>query len=368
MKNISENKIIIATGGTGGHVIPAYSLAKDLIKKNFDVKIITDSRGLVFLEKFKDVKLIINNSSTVYGKNILKILFSSIRIIISVINSLIILFRIKPFLIFGMGGYASFPVCIAAKLLKIPFIIYENNLLIGKSNKYLLPLATKILISYDEIEGLSEKFKNKIVRTGNILREEILNFIPKSSKFNNNLKILVLGGSQAAKVFGEVLPTVFEKCKQQGIDLEIIQQCIKSQNDYLAMFYKKIGIKFELFNFTNEIVSYYAKADLVITRSGSSVTAELINCKIPFISIPYPFSADSHQEKNANYLEKKGYCFLIRENEIQEKLFFLIKSVNQDREILNNIVKKQLNHTDKNVFSVISNEIKIILDEKNSAR
>ena len=101
MKNISENKIIIATGGTGGHVIPAYSLAKDLIKKNFDVKIITDSRGLVFLEKFQDVKLILNNSSTVYGKNILKIFFSSIRIIISVINSLIILFKIKPFLSYG---------------------------------------------------------------------------------------------------------------------------------------------------------------------------------------------------------------------------------------------------------------------------
>ena len=131
-----------------------------------------------------------------------------------------------------MGGYASFPICIAASILRIKFLIYENNLIIGKANKYLLPFAEKILISYKEIEGIHQKYTNKVVEIGNIIKKEIIN-LSKDLKQNNRQKIsiLILGGSQAAKIFANILPTVFKNCSDKGILLKIYQQCLPEQNE-----------------------------------------------------------------------------------------------------------------------------------------
>ncbi len=364
MKIFKNNKILIATGGTGGHVFPAYSLAKNLIKNNYEVKIVTDQRGFKFLGKYKDVKLIINNSTTIFKKKIINIIFSIFIICFSYFKSLFILYRAQPSLVFGMGGHASFPFCLAAKTLNIPFIIYENNLLLGKSNRILMPLASKIFLAYKDVEGIKEKFKTKVVITGNIIREEILNF-NKKKYLSEELNILVLGGSQAAKSFGEFLPKIFKQCIEENIKIKVFQQCIESQKNKLEEEYKNLDISFELFNFTNNILEYFSKSQLTITRSGSSVTAELINCKIPFISIPYPYSADGHQDKNATYFEKKGYSFSIKENEVNEKLFPLIKSIYKDKEILNKIIEKQKNHSDIEVFFKINNEVKNLIYEKN---
>ena len=342
MINFKKKKILIATGGTGGHVFPAYSLAKNLTKNNYEVEIVTDERGLKYLKKYKDLKLIINNSSTIF-----------------------ILFKSKPSLVFGVGGYSSFPLCLAAKTLSIPFIIYENNLLLGKSNKYLMPLASKIFIAYDEVEGIKAKFKPKVVTTGNIIRDEILNFKNTKKPLSKELKILILGGSQAAESFGEFLPGVFKQCIEKNIKIKIVQQCTNTQNTKLEEYYKSLNINFKLFNFTDNILEYFSDAELVITRSGSSVTAELLNCKIPFISIPYPYSADFHQDKNARYFEKKGYGFFIKESQVHEKLFSLINLIYSDKEILNKIIEKQQKHSDSNVFFKINQEIKNLINEPN---
>ena len=365
MKVFKKNKILIATGGTGGHVFPAYSLAKNLIKNNYEVEIATDKRGFKFLENYNDVKLIINNSTTIFKKNIISIINSIFIIVFSYFKSLLILHKAKPSLVFGMGGHASFPFCLAAKTLNIPFVIYENNILLGKSNKYLMPFASKIFVAYEDVEGIKDKFKSKVFITGNIIREEILNFNNKKNFYSEELNILILGGSQAAKSFGELLPKIFTQCIEKNFKLRIFQQCNESQNNKLREEYENIKINYELFNFTNKILEYFSKVDLVITRSGSSVTAELINCKIPFISIPYPYSADSHQDKNAAYFEKKGYSFLIKEKEINTKLFPLIKSIYSDKQILNRLIEKQKNHSDKNVFFKINNKVKNLLNEQN---
>ena len=363
MKGTKKNKIIIATGGTGGHVFPAYSLAKNFIKNNYLVEIITDKRGLQYLEKHKDIKLILNNSATIFKKNIINSFISVFIIFYSYMKSLIILYKAKPIIVFGMGGHASFPVCLAAKTLNIPFILYENNIQIGKSNKYLLPFAFKIFISYQDVIGIKNKYDHKVIITGNIIREEILNF-KKNRQFSpETLNILVLGGSQAAKSFGELLPKVFEECTQKNIKIKIFQQCTESQTEKLNKIYKNLNFEFELFNFTNNILKYFAKTELTITRSGSSVTAELINCKIPFITIPYPHAADLHQDKNAIYFEKKGYSLLVKETEVKEKLFSLIESFYKDKKLLKKIIEKQKNHSDKEVFSKINTVIESLKNE-----
>jgi UDP-N-acetylglucosamine--N-acetylmuramyl-(pentapeptide) pyrophosphoryl-undecaprenol N-acetylglucosamine transferase len=365
MKTFKNNKILIATGGTGGHIFPAYSLAKNLIRNNFKVEIVTDKRGFKFLQGHKDLKIIINNSATIFNKKFIDFILSIFVIFSSYIKSLIILFKAKPSLVFGMGGHASFPFCLAAKTLNIPFIIYENNILLGKSNRYLMPLASRIFVAYEDIEGIDKKFNFKIIRTGNIIREEILNFNNEKKYSGDVLNILILGGSQAAKSFGETLPEIFKQCVEANIKIKIIQQCISTQNSELNEYYKNLKIDYELFNFTNNILKYFSRANLVITRSGSSVTAELINCKIPFISIPFPFSADSHQDKNAAYFEKKGYSFLIKESEVHKKLFPLIKLIYSDKEILNKLSKEQKKHSDSNVFFKINNEVKNLINERN---
>ena len=145
--NKTLKKIIIATGGTGGHVFPAYSLAKHFIDKKMHVQIISDKRGLRYLQDYNDLRIIEIISTTIFKKNIFQLLFSTLIIFYSIFRSLIFLLSNRPNLVFGMGGYSSFPVCIAATILRIPFIIYENNLIMGKANRYLAPFAKKILKS-----------------------------------------------------------------------------------------------------------------------------------------------------------------------------------------------------------------------------
>jgi len=364
---IKKNKILIATGGTGGHIFPAYSLANYLIKNNYNVELTVDERGSKYLRDYKNLKLIKIPSSPLIKKNILKFLLSIFIISFSIIRSLIFLLFNRPSVVFGMGGYSSFPVCIASTILRIKFVIYENNLIIGKANKYLLPFTKKIFVSYKNLEGIPEKYINKVFEIGNIVREEIINSKIKNNKKNefNYIKILVLGGSQAAKVFAEKLPQIFEKLKNSKIPIKIYQQCQTGQQTQLYEFYKKAKIDCEIFNFTNKIIDYYFKSNLVITRSGASVLGELINIKMPFISIPLPTSADNHQHKNAAYYEKKGFGYLLAEKDINDQLYDLIKSIFQDKASVKNVLANQSQYSDKNIFKNINIHIKKIINEKN---
>jgi UDP-N-acetylglucosamine--N-acetylmuramyl-(pentapeptide) pyrophosphoryl-undecaprenol N-acetylglucosamine transferase len=125
-----------------------------------------------------------------------------------------------------------------------------------------------------------------------------------------------------------------------------------------------LNINFEIFNFSNNILDYFSKVNLAITRSGSSMLAELTNVKIPFISVPLPSSADNHQLKNAIYYEKKGYSYLIEEKEIKIRLFKLIKNIHLNPSLLSQITQKQRQHSDKSVYENIDKKINEILNEK----
>ena len=362
-----KKKILIATGGTGGHIFPAYSLANYLINKDYSVKISSDKRGLKYLKSQKKISYVEIISSPIKRKNIFKFLFSIIINIYSILRSIVFLIFNRPAIILGMGGYSSFPICIAAKILQIKFAIYENNLIIGKANKYLLPFSEKIFVSYKELEGINEKYKKKVFEIGNIIREEILDIKRNEHdqlKFDE-IKILVLGGSQAAKIFADELPQIFEKIKKSNRSIKVYQQCQISQNKKLSSFYEEAKIDYKIFNFTDNIIQYYQKTNLVITRSGASVLGELINFKIPFISIPLPTSADNHQYKNALFYMKKGYGYMLQEKDIKTKLFDLINSIFNDKSTIENILSNQRQYSDKNIFTNLDIQIKKIINEKN---
>ncbi len=362
-----KKKILIATGGTGGHIFPAYSLANYLKNKNFNIKLTLDQRGFIYLNDYNNLDLVKISSSPLITKNIFKLFYSFLIISFSIIKSLLILIFDRPSIILGMGGYSSFPICFAAFILRIKFVIYENNLIIGKANKYLLPFAQKIFVSYKELEGISEKYKYKVIEVGNIVREEIINsnILDNGTTKFDNLNILVLGGSQAAKIFAEEFPQIFKKLSESKIRIKIYQQCQKNQNEQLTQFYKKAQINFEIFNFTSNIMDYYSKSNLVITRSGASVLGELVNVKIPFISIPLPTSADNHQHKNAQFYSKKGYGIFLEEKDIKNKMYDLIVSIFNDKSVLESILLNQRQHSDKDIFENLNSQIEKILNEKN---
>lgn len=359
MKSI-DNKIVIATGGTGGHIFPAVGLKENLEQKGFLVSLTTDTRGLKFLSKFDYSKLKVIKSVP-FNTNIF---ISLLKNILAIANSLTFLLKKKPKFVFGMGGYASFSVCCAAIILRIPVVIYENNLHIGKSNRYLLPFVKKLFLAYSETEGINLNYKNKVFTIGNILRKEILDF-SKNKTINNNekLNILILGGSQAAKIFAEKLPEIFVKCKNIGLNFKIFQQCLPYQNQNLENFYKKNQIEYELFNFSFNMLKFYKLTNLLISRAGSSALSESLNCSIPIISVPLRTAADNHQFKNAKYFEKKGFGIILKEENIDDELFQLLHSMHKDKSILDNMIQKQQTHNDKFVFKKLDKEIEKLFYE-----
>tara|TARA_Y100001970_G_scaffold178498_1_gene217358 strand:+ start:1174 stop:2265 length:1092 start_codon:yes stop_codon:yes gene_type:complete len=346
----SKKIVVIATGGTGGHIFPSLSLAHYLCKEH-EIEIFTDERGSKFLQNDQNFKIKKILSSQIFSRNIFFIINGFFKFFISIMLSLKLLINIKPKLIIGMGGYSSFPVCLSGYLLKIPIIIYENNLIIGRANKFLLPFSKKILVSNESIEGIKEKYKNKIFFTGYFIRDKIFKITKEKPIIDKrNLSVLIIGGSQSAKIFGDEIPKVIKKCHDKGISFNLFQQCLDNQRNNLENIYKNLNINFELFSFTKDLSEFYKKSDLVITRCGASSIAELVNLRIPFIAIPLPSSTDNHQLKNAQYFYEKGYCFLLEQKYLPEKLFDLLQNSHKDRNKLNLLKKKMENHSDKDVL------------------
>ncbi len=342
-----KNCIVIAAGGTGGHVFPSIGLANYLMK-DYDIEIFTDERGIKYLNNHKNIKVKKITSSRVFGKNIIYFIIGIIKVFLSIILSIILLIKLKPKLIIGMGGYSSFPVCLSGFFLKIPIFIYENNLVIGRANKILLPFSKKILVSTNSVQGIDSKYKNKISHIGFLLRDNILGVKNTNLEVaKNNLSILVIGGSQSAKVFGEQIPEVIEECNRKGIKFNVYQQCLESQKNDIQNIYGKLDIKFELFTFCDDLSKYYQKSDIAITRCGASSMAELVNLRIPFVAVPLPSSIDNHQLKNAKYFNEKNYCFLLEQKFLLSKLLNILQDAHQDRNKLYSFKQKMSKHSDK---------------------
>tara|TARA_B100001029_G_C15006875_1_gene421697 strand:- start:109 stop:1197 length:1089 start_codon:yes stop_codon:yes gene_type:complete len=358
-----RKKIVIATGGTGGHVLPALSLS-NYLKNNYEIEIFSDKRGLKYFKNTENVKVI--KAGSIFNKNLFKTIINLNKIFFSVISCFFYFKKNKPDIVFGMGGYSSFPACLASYLLKVPIIIYENNLVIGRANKVLLPFVSKILLSTNNISGIKKKYEKKILISGYLLRDEIFELENINNTGNNDqLSILIFGGSQSAKIFGEKVTDTIVQCNKKNIKFKIHQQCLEEQMDEIKKIYSDNKINFKLFSFAEKLSDHYKIADLAITRSGASSIAELINLRIPFIAIPLPSSADNHQLKNANNFQKKGYCFLIEEKFIYPKLFEILNDLNKKREKLLELKNKMKEHSDKDSLSKVSKFIEKFLNEKN---
>jgi len=358
-----NKKIIFSSGGTGGHIFPTISLIKYFFNKGYDVLLVTDSRGNNYINKFSKIKSYIIKTDTPTNKNIYRKIFSLIIVFFSVIRSIFILNKEKPDLIFGLGGYVSFPISFASKILDIPLVIYENNLTIGRTNKLLLPFSKKILFSTKIPQNFPEKYKKKAFSVGNILREEIINYTPVKEIENSKVfSILVLGGSQGAEIFGKVIPPVVKVIKDKGFEINIYQQCTLNQKNSLIEFYNTNRIKNNIFDFHDNILDLISLSNLAISRCGASTTAELVQTLTPFIGVPYPYSIDNHQYLNAKYYESKECCWILEQNNFNfNNLYNLLMSIIKDKNKLKTIRHNMKKNDSKNVYLNIENMIKDIL-------
>ena len=180
-----KNKIIFSAGGTGGHIFPAINLMKHFYQKGYEVLLVTDKRGENFIKNHSEFKYYILKTSTTTNKNFLKKIVSSLIILYSLLKSFLFLKKEKPDLIFGLGGYVSFPICFVSKFLNLPLVIYENNMVLGRANRYLAWFSKKIFLSKNIIKYFPEKYKKKIHEVGPIINKNIINYKISEKQYNN---------------------------------------------------------------------------------------------------------------------------------------------------------------------------------------
>lgn len=305
--------ILLAAGGTGGHLFPAQALAEDLVARGVHVVLVTDKRFAAYGGQFKNVEIrVIRAGGRRKGWRILQ---SVLDVAIGTLQSLWILWKVKPQAAVGFGGYPSFPSMFAASLFGIRSIVHEQNSLLGKANRLLADRVDRIATSFAETGGLRPRDLAKAVLTGNPVRSGVraLRMVPYPELApEGTLRLLVTGGSQGASVFSRILPAAMAALPRHlRARVRIDQQVRKDDLEPTRAAYGAIGMQPDLAPFFTDIPARLAAAHLVIARSGASTVAELTVAGRPSILVPLPSSADNHQHINALSVEKAGGAWLI---------------------------------------------------------
>lgn len=341
-----SKKIFITSGGTGGHIIPARCLAQYLGEQNHQIHFFGDIKikGYIrFNDNFKS-KII---QTSQLQKSAIPLLKSALKIATGIIQGLWYFYKIRPDFIYAFGGYASFPMLVASLLFGCPIILHEQNAHLGKVNRIFAKFAWKIATSFPQTSGINDDLKNKIIHTGNPVREEILKLnkeeykIPQYSeqihhgqnnkidynmilasefydvvKRKEQINILILGGSGGAKIFSEILPKAFFNLNEETKKLlHITQQCRQEYVESTNNLYQSFNINAQVGHFFENIAEILKDTHLVIARSGSSSLSEFCVAKKPMILVPFALSADNHQYKNAQYVAQNGGAIIIEEKD-----------------------------------------------------
>lgn len=315
-----EIKILISTGGTGGHIFPALAFIEDLDKSKYKYLLLADSRFLNFQSQIKDsIRYQIILSSPLASGGIFKKLFGILKILIGIIQTIYVIFVTKPVMTISFGGYPSFPIMCASKLCGVPIIIHEPNALVGLSSKYFARSALAISVAFKNTKGLENVDQSKIYYTGTPKRQSIL--MARKYKYDQYKKgeefnILVLGGSQGARIFSDVIPramALLDDKTRKRISLQ--QQCRPECIDDLRLAYESIGVSAYIKRFFDDMGKAFKKAHLVIARAGALTVSELITVGRPAILVPFANAADNHQLFNAKELEKEKAAWVLTEAE-----------------------------------------------------
>ena len=320
-------RILIMAGGTGGHVFPAVAIAKQLEQDGHEI-LWLGTRGRMeerlvpkagFPIEYIKVKGIRRNGLKAK-------LLAPCMIIRAVMQALSVIRRFKPDVVLGMGGYASGPGGVAAKISGVPVVLHEQNAAAGLTNRLLSRIADKILL------GFPGAFTGKnVINVGNPVRMEIASLHDKKRQIPSGpLRVLVIGGSLGAQALNREIPKAMALFGKD--EIVITHQCGAGRSDEVSQAYSDCCIGYEVCDFIDDMAKAYTSHDLIICRAGASTVAECACAGIPAIFVPLPSAVDDHQTKNADFLVSRGAALLCPQSQLNaESLSALLRPLIKDR-------------------------------------
>lgn len=304
-------------------MFPALALMDELIERGHRVTLITDKRGLKYRNMFKEIKIYEVESASFAGKGIFGKIASIPKIISGIFEARSILKMIMPGAVIGFGGYPAFPTIKAALSLNIPTCLHEQNAVLGKVNRHLAKSVDAVALSFEDTKKVKWHNYNYVAVTGNPVRKEIVDigdlYYPTVGD-DKIFRILVIGGSQGAKIFSEVVPqavSTLPRASQRR--LQITQQCREDDIEAVRELYSDTKIAVDLTTFIDDLPNCLRWAHLVIGRAGASTISELSTAGRPGILVPYPQATDNHQMENAKELVSTGGAWLYQNHEFNAK-------------------------------------------------
>ena len=308
-------RVLLAAGGTGGHLFPAEALSHALRARGVTVSLVTDQRAFEFTDGFPADEIHAVASGTPSGRSLMAKVKAAASILRGVIAARKLIGTLKPDVVVGFGGYPTVPPLLAATMLRVPSIVHEQNAVVGRANRFLSGRVGTIATGFAQVGGLSESARAKCVHVGNPARPAVvqaaaLPFQPPEA--SGDLHLLVFGGSQGARVMADVLPPTLEQMAPADLArLVVVQQARAEDDRRVRSIYERLGVRHEVAPFFQDLPARMARAQLVIARSGASTVAELGVIGRPSILVPLPGALDQDQTANARSLENIGAATVI---------------------------------------------------------
>jgi UDP-N-acetylglucosamine--N-acetylmuramyl-(pentapeptide) pyrophosphoryl-undecaprenol N-acetylglucosamine transferase len=324
MSSLTGKTIILTSGGTGGHMFPLASLAQMLRDRGAKVVVLTDERGAKYTKDLPNVQTHRLSGSGIAGQGIVGRGIGAVRLGIGLLQAIAHMVCYRPAVVVGFGGYAALPATLAASRFGIKLVLHEQNAVLGRANRWLAPRARRVALAFKKIAGPGQPTAAKQVWTGNPVRDDIAakadTPYPELSD-QSKVRILVLGGSQGARILSDVLPDAFVQLPEAVRNrIELSQQCRPEDLDRVTNAYEGSGIQVTLKSFFDDVPERMSGAHLVIARAGASTCAELTTLGRPAILVPYPYAADDHQRFNAQQLDEMGAGWLIPQENFTAEL------------------------------------------------
>lgn len=316
----TTGSVMLAAGGTGGHLFPAYALAEELARRGIPVDLVTDMRGDRYGTGFPARHVYQVPSATLGGKNPLAVTKTAIALSRGVAAAYALLGRVAPKALVGFGGYPSFPPIVAARLRGIPAALHEQNAVLGRANRMLAKRVGAIATSFERVKLLDGELQAKARFTGNPVRDVVRQAAARPYDApvpGGELRIVVFGGSQGARFFSDVVPPALISLPAAvRARLAVVQQCREEDLARVREAYAGAGIRADLATFFRDLPERMAGSHLVIARSGASSVAELTVIGRPSILVPLPHALDNDQLNNATRLAESGAAWCIEQKDL----------------------------------------------------
>jgi len=317
---VTARPILLAAGGTGGHLFPAAALAQELQRRGYEIELATDIRAEKYGVEFPARAIHRIPSATLASRNPVDVLKTFSRLGKGYFDALRLLREVNPRAVIGFGGYPTLPPLIAARTLRLPTAIHEQNAVMGRANRLLARLVDRVALSFPKTKRLHAGADAKSRVTGTPVRDAVLAYrdVPYvAPEPASRLLLLVFGGSQGAHFFAEVVPQALLRMPSPfRWRLTVVQQAREEDLAELRETYKEAGIAAHLAAFFRDLPERVANAHLVIARSGASTVAELMAIGRPCILVPLPHALDNDQLENATRMQEGGGGWCIKQSEL----------------------------------------------------